>query len=990
MTFKKLLTPLLIATSVLSAGALTISAFSLGWFKGPTTKIEDEIIDGEVGLRGYFYDGDGLTPETAYEIVSPIHFYNLTRLQNLGIFSEPRYFQIGHDFGEPYGLKCLAEDGETKINYLDMENLCTEVDVLPIGGEGAPFIGVFNGNGLTVKNLTVKGNPEDIGVFGYVSYEGSVTGLVCQDLEIVSLGYNNNSSSKEYQLFNADIDDIFDENVSDISKLMSLTFYDGLGLSKTPYALKHPNGLSGTVLTNVNNSDHLLGGGSTVYKGYFEPTFPQRDGEIFTYSWKSSSPLVKEGEIDTDGDGDLEKAIIIDLKPLQDSVGSETSFNSGGDMEADVRLSLIASVEVEGYVFSRVIQSYKIEFYSNGYTWEDQKYGAALFCDYVDSGLPNDRNTNYHHGNNIGLLAGHVDGTMTNSYVYNGTLTFNETGYHQILSESETGLIGEIGSNVLSTLDPELSLVTNGDIGVMNFSKIYSMIRSDMNADQTYNVACGRAMSDDQTAKHNYISYNPFRNNESFSEFSEYLRRDVNNNYIIETSTDMSPYSPTYTISRSSDIKSDFNKVDFLWNKVIEDTEDHDRGMGVFKVVSSKNTSADEEHLANYFLSNIGSCQIINGSPKTEVYFSTAELDHLKDGDTYWNDNPPLRAYKIPTYSDFDGSYIAPDINSFNHPFSRDYNYVFKMNLADMALSGGKFYLWNTNSVFLQNYLTSVLIDKFGAPITPENSSKFGFMFRSSENELLTSLSSYMPVSTPKGDKKLNHNAKYYPSDSIVFRIENEAGANVSVVGNGEDITIYSNDTTKSSGGVTALYSMRSTNVSSGTDEHRYFEYDVGSGATTTETTVNTNMSSDNGALYGHIFKLPQGDYVIGSRSGTAKIYFLSVQGQNNASLGAKEMTFIGSEVENVDFITEAPSELNEFPFVSTTAQLSLKANFNLVSGSMTMNAINYNAKNYINIYFDDEPRFVTYLFAYSKHPDKTFFVRNNKNPINPWAYPRV
>ena len=77
--------------------ALTLSAITMAWFTTPGGSTDDEILDGEVGLRGYFYRGDG-SEDRPYEIVSPIHFYNLTRLQNLGVFPEKRYFQIGHDF----------------------------------------------------------------------------------------------------------------------------------------------------------------------------------------------------------------------------------------------------------------------------------------------------------------------------------------------------------------------------------------------------------------------------------------------------------------------------------------------------------------------------------------------------------------------------------------------------------------------------------------------------------------------------------------------------------------------------------------------------------------------------------------------------------------------------------------------------------------------------------------------------------------------------
>lgn len=988
---KKLLAYVLIGCSFLAMVTLAASAAALGWFNGPNVDVGKEIVDGTIGLRGYFFDGDGLTEQTAYEIVSPIHYYNLTRLQNLGIFPEKRYFQVGHNFGGEIGMACMNVDEHGNISYdkfLDMEEFCNETYILPIGGEGAPFVGTFNGNGLSIRNLTVSGYPEDIGVFGYVSYEGSVTGLVCENLTITSLGYNSDTNAEDYALFSADIADVLAQNVHEISGLMSLTYYTGLGANRVAHPLKHTNGLSGTQLPNINASSNTTTVGEThVYvNGYFDPIYPVRQNEIFTYSWKSSSPLIQAAQIDKDGDGTLEDAIVIDLQALKESVGTDDCFNNGHDMEADARLSLIASTTIDGFVYSRVIQSYIVEFYSNGSVFDDGQYDAAIFCDYVDNGYTNDRNTNYHHGNNIGLLAGHVDGSFSYSYVYGGTFDFNKTGYTPIDAETETALIGEIGFNVINDLDPETSLVTNGDIGIMNFSRIYSLIRDDASSTQPHVLACGRAKPAGSNNFVNYISYDDFKNEATFDNFAEYLRHDDPTSgpvhYITQTGTNMANYIDSgYPINQgATNIPADFNTVDFIWNKVIQDEEDVDRGLGVFKIVTSYCGDAQTDpRYGPYMLNGIGDSKIINGSPKSKVYFSTAEFDHTIAGQTGWADEAPNKGVSLPTYS---------DVNSFDYPFSRDFNYCFELDLADMAKSLGKNYMHNTDSPFLVNYLKSKLIDKFGAPISP-NSSKFGFMFRSDQNELLTELSSYMPVKEPgtKHQYTVDGETKYYPANSIVFRIENEYGANVSVVGNGADISIYRNNP-NSSAGITKLYTMRSSNPDE-TDILRYFTYDVETGATATETTISNNMTDDVSNLYGHIFTLPQGDYVLGASSGTANIYFLAVQGQNNATIGEKETTYIGAAIDNCDFLTEAPSSTNTFPFISTQAMLTFKSTFNSLSGSMQIDVQTVGNKKYISITFLDNPRFVTYLFLYSKHPEHTYYVNGQMFDHTPTLYPR-
>lgn len=51
---------------------------------------------GAVGLRSYFQEGTG-SSDKPFVISRPIHFYNLTRLQNLGVFNQKFYFSLGYD-----------------------------------------------------------------------------------------------------------------------------------------------------------------------------------------------------------------------------------------------------------------------------------------------------------------------------------------------------------------------------------------------------------------------------------------------------------------------------------------------------------------------------------------------------------------------------------------------------------------------------------------------------------------------------------------------------------------------------------------------------------------------------------------------------------------------------------------------------------------------------------------------------------------------------
>ena len=287
----------------------------------------------------------------------------------------------------------------------------------------------------------------------------------------------------------------------------------------------------------------------------------------------------------------------------------------------------------------------------------------------------------------------------------------------------------------------------------------------------------------------------------------------------------------------------------------------------------------------------------------------------------------------------------------------------------------------NTDSPFLTNYLSSKLIDKKGQSIEP-GSQRFGFMFRSSKNETLTSLSSYLPVKKP-GDKQ-RYGDNYYPSNSIVFQIDNENGANVSVVGNGNDITIYSYNPHVPDNDVTRMYTMKSSNYNTDADRdvHRYFTYDVETGVTGTHTVNNDNNMKDNNALYAHVFKLPQGHYVLGASgahgNSNANIYFLAVQGQNDADIGGNVTAELGSTLSDVDFLVSEPTKAN-FPDGLDKAQFNFAADFNSQSGDFIVDTQTVNANNYLSLEFEDAPVFVTYLSAYSTSNAPRYYIRDEE-----------
>ena len=978
-----------------AAAAISMTAITLGWFMEAGGRAED-FVDGEIGLHGYFFAGDG-TAQNPYEIVTPTNLYNLSRLQNLGIFTEQTHFQVGHVFDETDGYQCMNTDG-VYTDYLDMGPFCDITMFRPIGSESTPFIGIFDGKGIPIKNLVVTGHPEDIGMFGYVSYRGMISNLVCDNLEIISTGYSNSVSDETYMLFNPEIDDLFDEHAHYFATDTSLSFYQKVGSGYEGTLLKVVNGIGGVSYLGIDDSANRVSS-TDIYNGYFLPTYPNVANDPFTYSWSSSSSLIsgsKALNLDLNDDGNPDELIVFDLGLLANAGSGEGEFNSGDNMQVDAKLSLVASVTVDGHIYSRVIQSYTCEFFSNSSAYGDGDFSVSIFCDYVAAETPGTYSTNYHHGNNIGFLVGHLDGTLQDSYVYEGKLSFNQGSEHHISCETQTGLVGEVGTNVMNTINPDYSTSVNGEIGVMNFTGIYRGIRR--NVVQGENIQAGHDSGLDFICYDNCINTNPANhasNPSHFDLYSNFLRHTdtATPHYITSVAKTISggTWVDPHEVPEISEANNTigYNSVDFLFNNVIEDEKNElgeytaNRGLGVFKMTTPYNGDAIGDAYGLHMYENFGDCRIINGESKTKVYFSTAEYNHTVSDQPAWGYDSgniqPLRATTLPSYS---------DIASFEYPFSRDYNYVFELDLAQNTGINTKNYMYNTDSPFLTNYLSSKLKDKYGLAISPGNY-RFGFMFRTSENEPINALSSYMPIGEPGAKHAYpGHPGVYYPSNSIVFKIENEAGANISVVGNKNDISVYSFNSSSSSGGVTKMYTMKCANTST-TDAHRYFTYDysdVANGATSTETVkYSENDMGDGGALYAHIFYLPQGEYAIGSSSVTkANLYYLAVQGQTAATIDTNTMANIGGALRNADFLLEPPTKA-DFPNGLSLAHLDFASTFNTNNGVFNVTTKEVSFEKYLSLEFEDAPLFVTYLFAFAYDNEPKFYVNNiaYQNQVN-------
>lgn len=1005
---------------------ILLSAVSVSWFLAPGGKTDGENIDGEIGLRSYFYQGSGSSKDP-YEITEPRHLHNLIRLQNLGVFSTKRFFQIGHEWTE--GVPLCGTDAEHTVPYLDMSTWNYSSELLkPIGSEAVPFYGEFNGNNLPIKGLCIAGNPEDIGLFGYVTrdpydpdetYMPQIHDLICEDLKVTSLGFSlgseqSESNPNDYTLYSKTVEELF--NSTDFTD-SGLTFHDENSGRNPTIAIS----TTGSQISAINASGAytpILSEGENpttkamIYNGYFTCDLPQKKSgtDVFTYDWSSTSPLLKKTtktfpiidenthEQATDpetGEGLTEEkeVMVFDLLPL---MNNEEFASDEQKIAIKARISLRASTVVGNLTFTRVIKSFTLQFENNKQLWSAGKASLAMFTDYVKEYGEYPYTPNYHHGTNVGLLVGHLDGSIKDCYVYKGELEFNDTEhYTPMASESQTLLIGEEGEGVADADSPEHG-VGKGETGVMDITGIYKMIRTDFAKTSPYDTASAGWWKGTSGNKQ-VVSYGPVNataqnhgklNFDEYGSYKKYLRTDSSGvSYLtlasgvtFDNNLTYQNGANNYTVNTTT-----FNSIDFKCNQMIMDeTGDDpvDRGLGVFRIATAwydqNIIDADRD---NYGQVLMGDSSITNTTAKTEVFFTTAELDRTKSGyDTSFN---PLRATTLPEYS---------DVFSFEYPFSRDFNYCFRMDLSQGSDSDLRNYMWNTKSPFLTNYLSSKLIDKLGAPVEA-HSDDFGFSFRKRDGvSALTEISSYIKVGYP-GNKQtasytVGDHTYHCPPNSIVFHIDNEEGANVSVIGNGDsNISIYSYDSSRDGNTPTRLYTMKSAN-SGKAESKRYFEYTYSgenAGVTGTTAVEVGNDMKDSGDLYAHIFKLTEpGDYVIGSSDSgkNANIYYLAVQGQNAGDYGPIDTYLTGKSVEDVDFLLRSPinptsdpanpnssqpvasEESSSEEYELLKAKFSLQAYFDSTAGSLQVLGMWENDRRYIKVVFNNGCTNTRYILA--------------------------
>ena len=880
---------------------------------------EDNLVPGQVGLRQYFDSGKGTELEP-YIITRPIHYYNLSRLQSLGAFSNKKYhFQLGKRMtvDQVTGMYVYDNDGNPS-KVLNMNNFPR--DILSIGSSVTPFYSEFEGNDLIIDNLTVKANADDIGTFGYLASGSIVKNTYFTNLTVQDIGYNTSTSALYENMQGRDILTCEAEEVTTIPMNKSITL---------------PNGGS-----------ELLGYTFTLNTSNLPST---SDGYDVTYSIRSASEALFKIENNT--------ARVIDTQLT-------AAFN-GQLGTISTKFYITGSIVKDGIVYGKVVSSYTIKFV---HSEEGNSVNMIVVKD------PYLGYENYTHNSNIGLIVGHCDGAVKDCYIYNGSLSLNNTSHKSPMLETQYGFIGEAGINLADNIGSSGDSPTGeGDTGILNFTNVYTNI----------NPTASEATVDNPnpTSRTTTQTYNYWRINTAPGNlFEEYLRRyDISGGYqnITNLLDNSSPHS-----------------IDFTGKQVIKENDNKSRGLGVFQV------NTGNYDVSNNFLEGLGDFYINYDSSNIfdDIYYTTAELDATLGGtvspSTFYNGHTindwnltESAVWKInqgttlpnPTsISAFKGNNSISMLMS--KLFERSVNYNIRVPLNNQLTTN---YFSKTNNNFLKEYFDYKLRDKDGLRV-PYTSDDFGIMIKErvyGTRDIINSsaLNSYIKI--PKLQYENSHVPYFqiiqgdvtttYPDRTIEFSIKNIHGANVTIIaGTPEadnnilgiyDKSLFTTDKNNYNNdfilhpSYAMLIPTKSLDDSTSAEMPYYFNYDNNTKNITSTVPSLKNPGSSSttiNRLYAHTFFLPQGEYFIGSPTKECNVYYVCAQGQEEGEIGGNTPIYTNNDaIENMDFLLYDPKQVG-FVLNNSRAYASINASFNSTAGTITM-FVNTNESNEFMVTYD-------------------------------------
>ena len=854
---------------------------------------------GEVSLRSYYESGSG-TENDPFIITRPRHLYNLSRLQGLGVYGEKTHFQLGKvDLGgvDSNGVPmCYADDSSnTKVPYLDMSDSDRETNPInAIGSEALPFYGEFDGQNVEIKNLNVYANPQDAGLFGYTAHGSEVHNLFLSNVTIHALGYT------------ADYADLYSPEST---------------IGNNAYFSYNPNDGGAAISFNSDNQN-------TEYTYFFAD-------ENFEYTAQGSSPIPTVSIVSPSNtysftsllSGDLIKMqndqIVPDMDRLFEFFAEKKAEQDAKfPIQASSSASLIvSSVDRYGQKHSKVLLTLEYDFTLESESSDFISMGVHLASD---------------HGNNIGLVAGHCDGSIYDCYVYNGSFQMNNggAGYNSLENGSDLGLIGRVGGTVQNILasESDVGAKEGKSIGVLDFTTIYRDIISDTSFNGSHTQAGLTAG----------VTYNPIPT----TKYLQYLRY-YDGNYI--------------TIAEDA--------VSFKGREIVTNTD-----LGVFTVATDARTTGMHSNAGE----NIDRSVILtdddltiddaSGEDNYYIYYSTGEYNKAYH-ETYGTGL--TYASYVDNFQNADCTTILPGRHfprkdqvtreSFATREARQ-NYFVRFKLDPGYRRGKGFYFSDVDTntdggAFMANYFNYKLVDQNSYHI-PVGNNKCGVMLKTNLRQEVSSfgasyacpdLTPYQGVAqTCYALEDAEHNP--YVSNMVNFEIKNEM-ANVTIIAAPSDsslpsaLGVYKIDNSDFEGSIDYAmdnYDMRFKQSYDSPDyaffmpttgNLTYFDYRVNSitqrgeigtydnsgsftiasnatDATTPSDYDTTEFGYEAGKtrLFAHTFCLPKGRYCVGSAARSnqcvPKIYYMCAQGQDDGQFDFDDNVFASTDrVENVDFL---------------------------------------------------------------------------------------
>ena len=911
--------------TVLHVGIISVLISTVALTLGMTFALYEKYVKGngtygQVSLRSYYECGSG-TIDDPFVITRPRHLYNLSRLQGLGVYGEPKYFRLGMvDLGgvDSNGVPmCYADDtSNVKLPYLDMSGSNQNNNPInAIGSEALPFYGVFEGQNVEIKNLNVYANPQDAGLFGYTAHGSVVRDLFLSNVTIHALGYTS------------DYADLYGPN-SPIGNGASFSY--------------NPNDGSNPIIFTNSNAD-------TEFTYFFAD-------ENFEYTAQGSSPIptvsiVAPSSANTFSSlisGDLiieneNNQIVPDLEQVFEFFGEKKAVeNAKFPIQASSCASLIvSSVDRYGQKHSKVLLTIEYDFVLESATSNFISMGVHIAND---------------HGNNIGLIVGHCDGTVTDCYVYNGAFVTNNggTGYYSLENGSDLGLIGRVGGTVENVLasESDVGVKEGKNIGVLDFTTIYNDV-----IDSSSFVGSHTASEVTAPPVSAGITFNPV----STTKYEQYLRK----------------YQGYYITDNNSSIS-------FKGRSIITNTD-----LGVFTVATDPKTP-DERYSGENLGRSVVRTEDLAVDGDYYIYYSTGEYNQPYQSTHY--SGTTFTNY-LDSFNTLNSNYILPGYHlprkdqltrdSFMAREARQ-NYFVRFKLDPNYRKGKGFYFSDVDidtdgGAFLANYFNYKLVDQNNHHI-PTGDNKCGVMLKNTLRQEISSLSASFALPdlatlepgnvSRKAYCLVDENNNRYVGNMVNFEIKNDM-ANVTVVAAPSDKTkpaalgIYKLDDSDFSGTIVGdnyemVFNQTWNNPDYAffmpTDDHlTYYDYRVnttthkgeigtynsaGTFAPADNTTNPTivkeygyNANSEHGfdssktRLFAHTFCLPRGRYCLGSASKdnqcVPNVFYICAQGQDDGQFDFDDNVFSSSDrVENVDFINMPRFDVNgnENIVVETTA----------------------------------------------------------------------